>query len=74
MPHADVMIVDPTASSHSGLDEAQLYRTDKRDTHILNGITSYYDTSSDNLMTRFEKHGPAPEGWLQRLATIACPT
>jgi hypothetical protein len=67
----DVTIVDPTCPSYleksdSVRREAEQAKTRK---HVLNGAAMV-----QLVMSTFGKLGPAAEGYLQRLATVACST
>jgi hypothetical protein len=66
---ADVMIVHSTAPSYSSLDVDQLfkkYETLQHGKHVLKGPTMI-----PLVMNSFGKLGPAAEGYLQSLATVA---
>jgi hypothetical protein len=65
----DVTIVDPTYPSYLGKSESVLFRSaDQAKTrkHVLNGATMV-----PVVISKFDKLGPAAEGYLQKLATVA---
>jgi hypothetical protein len=70
---ADDMIVDPTAPSYSGLDEAQLNRKCEREKHGATRmplVMTGFDTLGFLLRTTCRVRVPLPA--LQELLTAAC--
>ena len=68
------MIVDPTAPYYvrRGMDEARLFGEGegaKRNKHVLYGATMV-----PLVVTTYGKLGPSAQGFLQRLADVACCT
>jgi hypothetical protein len=68
----DVTIVDPTCPAYSGKSASVLFREAeqaKTRKHVLNGALMV-----PSVISTFGKLGPAAEGCLQNLATVACST